>query len=80
MTHPIETIHANDFQIDAISRSIDAETMKLVQAIVEDVRDNGESAVRKYAERFGERIAAGRPARDQPVGARYCAVSETERN
>jgi phosphoribosyl-ATP pyrophosphohydrolase/phosphoribosyl-AMP cyclohydrolase/histidinol dehydrogenase len=55
MARPIEIIRAADFKPDTIIRSLDAETMRLAQEIVNDVRANGEVAVRKYAERFGER-------------------------
>ena len=57
MTRPIQIVRSTDFQPGTINRSIDAETMQLTQAIVDDVRANGEIAVRKYAERFGERDA-----------------------
>ncbi len=60
MTESIRIIRSIDFKIGAINRSIDSETMSQTQAIVDDVRVNGEIAVRKYAERFGERVA-GQP-------------------
>ena len=68
MTEPIRIIRSSDFKPAAINRSIDAETMRMTQAIVDDVRANGESAVRQYAERFGERVA------DQPLWLETCGA------
>jgi len=39
----------------ALRQPVDAETLRQAGAIVEDVRMDGESALRRYAEQFGER-------------------------
>jgi len=61
MTSPIKIIQSTDFRVDTIDRSIDAPTLKVAQTIVDNVRAEGESAVRKYAREFNDRTD------DQPL-------------
>jgi len=51
----LKIIQASEFNATSFPHSIDSET------IVDEVRSAGESAIRKYAEKFGERTA------DQPL-------------
>ena len=51
----LKIVQAADFNAASFPHSIDAETLATAQAIVDDVRANGDSAIRKYAEKFGER-------------------------
>ena len=57
----LKIIHASEYNATSFPHSIDAETLSVAQTIVDDVRANGESAIRKYAEKFGERTP------DQPL-------------
>ena len=57
----IPVVAADDFSIAQVDRAIDAQTYQAAQEIVDDVRSNGVEAIRKYALKFGERIA------DQPL-------------
>lgn len=57
----LKIIQAAEFNAQSFPHSIDAETLATAQSIVDDVRTGGESAIRKYAEKFGERTA------DQPL-------------
>ena len=51
----IPILSSANFEVGQINRSIDRETMAIAQGIVDDVKASGMSAVRKYAEQFGER-------------------------
>ena len=57
----LKIIQATEFDAQSFPHSIDAETLVTAQSIVDDVRTGGESAIRKYAEKFEERTA------DQPL-------------
>ncbi len=54
----LKIIQASDFNATSFPHSIDAETLGIAQSIVDDVRNHGESAIRKYAEKFSERNAS----------------------
>lgn len=54
-TKPIRIILGNDFEAESVDTSICHETMETVEAIVSEVRTQGESAIRKYASQFQER-------------------------
>ncbi|QEG25228.1 histidinol dehydrogenase [Mariniblastus fucicola] len=57
----LKIIQASEFNAQSFPHSIDGETLGVAQSIVDDVRENGETAIRKYAEKFGERTS------DQPL-------------
>ena len=62
----LKTILARDFSFRSFDRSIDAETLAAAEEIVTRVKTNGETAIRQYAETFGERnsdesLVIGRP-------------------
>lgn len=57
----LKIIQASEFNATSFPHSIDSETLAVSQSIVDEVRSGGESAIRKYAEKFGERTA------DQPL-------------
>ena len=57
----LKRISAAEFGDAQLTHSIDAQTLAQSQAIVDDVRDGGESAIRKFADQFNERSA------DQPI-------------
>ena len=57
----LNIIQASQFNPDSLSHSLDAETLRQAQAIIDDVRAGGEAAIRKYAAKFSERSA------DQPL-------------
>ena len=60
-TFMLKITQFNSFQPEQLNRSIDAETLAGAQTIVDTVRDGGETALRQYANQFGERTA------DQPL-------------
>ena len=51
----LKRITAAEFGNAKLSHSLDAETSAQSQAIVDDVRESGESAIRKFAAQFNER-------------------------
>lgn len=53
----LKIIQASDFKVGSFAHSIDAETLRIAQNIVLDVRADGEKAIRKYAEKFAERTS-----------------------
>lgn len=57
----LKLVPANLFTPDQFDRSIDAATLAGAQSIVDRVRREGDSAVRSFAKKFGERTA------DQPL-------------
>ena len=57
----LKIIQAAEFNAQSFPHSLDAETLSTAQSIVDDVRTGGESSIRKYAEKFGERTS------DQPL-------------
>ena len=57
----LKIIQAAEFNAQSFPHSLDAKTLSTSQSIVDDVRTGGESSIRKYAEKFGERTA------DQPL-------------
>lgn len=52
---PFQIIDAAAFEIEDVTISLDPETMATADTIVQSVRNDGESAIRRYAEQFGER-------------------------
>lgn len=57
----LNIIPASDFVRAPNNRSTDNETLTVVRKIIDDVREQGETAIRKYARQFGERTD------DQPL-------------
>ena len=57
----LKRISAAEFGDAKLTHSLDAQTLAQSQAIVDEVRDGGESAIRKFAEKFKERTD------DQPI-------------
>jgi phosphoribosyl-ATP pyrophosphohydrolase/phosphoribosyl-AMP cyclohydrolase/histidinol dehydrogenase len=53
----LRIIDAADFEPEQWTRSLDADTVKSAEEIVNDIRRGGEPAIRAYAEKFGERMA-----------------------
>ncbi|MDG1874918.1 MAG: histidinol dehydrogenase [Mariniblastus sp.] len=60
-SNSFKIIDAKDFDPGDLSASLDEATMAGAQAIVTNVRENGETAIREYAHQFSERSA------DQPL-------------
>ena len=58
---PFKIIAANDFEPDDNQSAIDLSTLGETEAIVTEVREQGEPSIRKFAEMFQERTA------DQPL-------------
>ena len=54
----LRIIPAKDFQFESFDRSIDEPTLATAESIVQSVRRDGLTAIREYAEKFGERSAA----------------------
>ena len=54
---PFKIVEADAFEIEEQSTTIDSDTLAGAQAIVDAVRAEGLSAIRRYAEQFGEREA-----------------------
>jgi len=57
----LRRISAAEFGNANLTHSLDAQTLAQSQAIVDEVRDGGESAIRKFAAQFNERTA------DEPI-------------
>ena len=57
----LKRISAAEFGDAKLTHSLDDKTLAQSQAIVDEVRDGGESAIRKFAAQFNERTA------DQPI-------------
>jgi len=57
----LKRISAAEFGDAKLAHSLDDQTLAQSQAIVDEVRDGGESAIRKFAAQFNERTA------DQPI-------------
>ena len=58
---PFSIVDANDFEPRLAEGSIDLQTLAETEAIVTEVREQGESTIRKFAEQFDERTP------DQPL-------------
>ncbi len=52
---PFKIIEAVEFRPSGLASTLDDATLAGAQSIIDDVRENGELGIRKYAERFGER-------------------------